>query len=67
MVRYYWEALRLGKRWHDVRHTFGTRLYGISKDIHLVQRANVVILQRKQSGAVERTRTSTGRPASTSS
>jgi hypothetical protein len=22
-----------------VRHTFGTRLYGISKDIHLVQRA----------------------------
>jgi len=39
VVRYYWEALRLGKRWHDVRHTFGTRLYGISKDIHLVQRA----------------------------
>jgi integrase len=39
VVRYYWEALGLGKRWHDVRHTFGTRLYGISKDIHLVQRA----------------------------
>jgi len=116
VVRYYWEALRLGKRWHDVRHTFGTRLYGISKDIHLVQpamnhsnvattmkyvhtnredvreameklpfrkvndpsanernqdkfgqHANVVILQRKQSGAVERTRTSTPRGASTSS
>ena len=26
-------------RWHDVRHTFGTRLYVISVDIHLVQRA----------------------------
>jgi hypothetical protein len=38
-VRYYWDSLDLGKRWHDVRHTFGTRLYGISKDIHLVQRA----------------------------
>jgi integrase len=123
VVRHYWEQLGLGKRWHDVRHTFGTRLYGISKDIHLVQRAmnhsnvattmkyvhtnredvreameklpfrkepspfrkvndpsanehnqdkfgqhtNVVILQRKQSGAVERTRTSTPRGASTSS
>jgi hypothetical protein len=31
------------------------------------QPANVVILQRKQSGAVERTRTSTPRGASTSS
>jgi integrase len=39
VVRYYWEKLNLGKRWHDVRHTFGTRLYGVSKDIHLVQRA----------------------------
>jgi integrase len=39
VVRYYWDSLDLGKRWHDVRHTFGTRLYGISKDIHLVQRA----------------------------
>jgi integrase len=33
VVRYYWEQLGLGKRWHDVRHTFSTRLYGI----HLVQ------------------------------
>jgi integrase len=39
VVRHYWDSLDLGKRWHDVRHTFGTRLYGISKDIHLVQRA----------------------------
>ena len=39
VVRWYWEKLNLGKRWHDVRHTFGTRLYGVSKDIHLVQRA----------------------------
>jgi integrase len=39
VVRFYWEKLALGKRWHDVRHTFGTRLYGISRDIHLVQRA----------------------------
>jgi integrase len=37
VVRYPWEKLALGKRWHDVRHTFGTRLYGISNDIHLVQ------------------------------
>lgn len=39
VVRYYWDTLGLGKRWHDVRHTFGTRLYGVSRDIHLVQRA----------------------------
>lgn len=39
VVRNNWEALSLGKRWHDVRHTFGTRLYSVSKDIHLVQRA----------------------------
>jgi len=39
VVRHYWEKFNLGKRWHDVRHTFGTRLYEISKDIHLVQRA----------------------------
>ncbi len=38
VVRHYWETLGLGKRWHDVRHTFGTRLYEVSKDIHLVQR-----------------------------
>jgi integrase len=39
VVRHYWKVLQLGKRWHDVRHTFGTRLYKVSKDIHLVQRA----------------------------
>jgi integrase len=39
ITRYYWEALDLGKRWHDVRHTFGTRLYRVSRDLHLVQRA----------------------------
>lgn len=39
VVREAWEAVGLGKRWHDVRHTFGTRLYQISRDIHLVQRA----------------------------
>ncbi|SHH48036.1 tyrosine-type recombinase/integrase [Bradyrhizobium erythrophlei] len=39
LVRNYWEKLGLEKRWHDLRHTFGTRLYQESKDIHLVQRA----------------------------
>jgi integrase len=39
LVRCYWEKLGLDKRWHDLRHTFGTRLYQETKDIHLVQRA----------------------------
>ena len=39
LVRCYWEKLDLEKRWHDLRHTFGTRLYRETKDIHLVQRA----------------------------
>ena len=39
VVRYWWEKLDLEKRWHDLRHTFGTRLYQETKDIHLVQRA----------------------------
>lgn len=39
LVREYWERLGLEKRWHDLRHTFGTRLYKETKDIHLVQRA----------------------------
>lgn len=39
LVRAYWEKLDLDKRWHDLRHTFGTRLYQETKDIHLVQRA----------------------------
>jgi integrase len=39
IVSEYWKQLETGKRWHDVRHTFGTRMYGKTKDIHLVQRA----------------------------
>lgn len=39
LVRMYWEKLGLNKRWHDLRHTFGTRMYQETKDIHLVQRA----------------------------
>ncbi len=39
IIREYWERLRLDKRWHDLRHTFGTRLYQETRDIHLVQRA----------------------------
>ena len=39
IIRDYWERLGLDKRWHDVRHTFGTRLYRDTKDVHLVQRA----------------------------
>lgn len=39
LIRAYWRRLGLQKRWHDLRHTFGTRLYNETKDIHLVQRA----------------------------
>lgn len=39
VIRRAWEKLETGKRWHDIRHTFGTRLYQDSKDVFLVQRA----------------------------
>jgi integrase len=50
VVRYYWDLLGLGKRWHDVRHTFGTRLYGIVQQGGRRQQTNTITTNSDQKG-----------------